>query len=87
MALIHHHRQTEGDQGVATDSPHPTGFRHALALRVALGQAWVDWLFMLGLLGIGLALLFGIGMRAGTTWGLGRRWAETGVVRRHPVLR
>lgn len=27
------------------------------------GQAWVDWLFMLGLLGIGLALLLGIGLR------------------------
>lgn len=27
------------------------------------GQAWVDWLFMLGLLGIGLALLLGVGLR------------------------
>ena len=27
------------------------------------GQAWVDWMFMLGLLGIGLALTLGIGMR------------------------
>jgi thiosulfate dehydrogenase [quinone] large subunit len=27
------------------------------------GQAWADWLFMLGLLGIGLALTLGIGMR------------------------
>ena len=27
------------------------------------GDAWADWLFMLGLLGIGLALTFGIGMR------------------------
>lgn len=27
------------------------------------GQAWADWLFMLGLLGIGLALILGIGMR------------------------
>jgi thiosulfate dehydrogenase [quinone] large subunit len=27
------------------------------------GDAWVNWLFMLGLLGIGLALTFGIGMR------------------------
>ncbi|SDR23902.1 thiosulfate dehydrogenase [quinone] large subunit [Thermostaphylospora chromogena] len=32
------------------------------------GQAWVDWLFMAGLLGIGTALLLGAGMRiaAGT---------------------
>lgn len=27
------------------------------------GHAWVDWIFMLGLLGIGLALLLGIGLR------------------------
>jgi thiosulfate dehydrogenase [quinone] large subunit len=35
------------------------------------GQAWADWLFMLGLLGIGLALTLGIGMRiAAVTGGL-----------------
>ena len=33
------------------------------------GQAWVDWLFMLGLLGIGVTLLLGIGMRLGTAAG------------------
>ena len=27
------------------------------------GAAWADWLFMLGLLGIGIALIAGIGMR------------------------
>nr|WP_255658702.1 DoxX family membrane protein [Actinoplanes sp. L3-i22] len=27
------------------------------------GQGWADWLFMLGLLGIGIALVLGIGMR------------------------
>lgn len=27
------------------------------------GQGWADWLFMLGLLGIGLALIAGIGLR------------------------
>jgi len=27
------------------------------------GQAWVDWLFMIGLLGIGLAFILGIAMR------------------------
>jgi thiosulfate dehydrogenase [quinone] large subunit len=94
------------------------------------GDAWVDWLFMLGLLGIGLALTLGIGMRvaaaagallyalmymaslplennpviddhligavavvtlaltlAGDTWGLGQRWAKTGLVRRNAWLR
>ncbi|GAA4964612.1 thiosulfate dehydrogenase [quinone] large subunit [Nonomuraea thailandensis] len=34
------------------------GFFSALA-----GQAWVDWLFMTGLAGIGLALVLGIGTR------------------------
>ena len=33
------------------------------------GQAWADWLFMLGLLGVGLALTFGIGMRVGAIAG------------------
>jgi thiosulfate dehydrogenase [quinone] large subunit len=33
------------------------------------GQAWVDWLFMLGLLGIGAALLTGVAMRIGTLAG------------------
>ena len=27
------------------------------------GAAWADWLFMIGLLGIGLALILGVGMR------------------------
>lgn len=27
------------------------------------GQTWVDWMFMLGLLGIGLALMLGVAMR------------------------
>jgi thiosulfate dehydrogenase [quinone] large subunit len=34
------------------------GFYHNIA-----GAAWADWLFMLGLLGIGMALLLGIGTR------------------------
>ncbi len=101
------------------------GFFGALA-----GVAVIDWLFMLGLLGIGLALALGIGMRvaavsgalllvlmwmaalpidtnpflddhlieavaliglaavaAGDTFGLGRRWAATDLVKRYPVLR
>ncbi|MFI6818357.1 hypothetical protein ACIBG7_38585 [Nonomuraea sp. NPDC050328] len=42
------------------------GFFAALA-----GQAWVDWLFMTGLLGIGLALGLGVGTRvAAVTGGL-----------------
>ncbi|GAB3979560.1 DoxX family membrane protein [Actinoallomurus acanthiterrae] len=34
------------------------GFYHGIA-----GAAWADWLFMLGLAGIGVALMLGIGMR------------------------
>lgn len=33
------------------------------------GQPWVDWLFMLGLLGIGVALLVGIGVRVAVVTG------------------
>ncbi|GAB3766946.1 thiosulfate dehydrogenase [quinone] large subunit [Nocardioides ginsengisegetis] len=100
-------------------------FYHSIA-----GSAWADWLFMLGLLGIGTALTFGIGMRiaaaagallylmmwsvyllpdnnpviddhilgavsmvvlgltyAGDTWGAGKLWARTAIVRRWKVLR
>ncbi|MBC9733399.1 hypothetical protein [Nocardioides marmotae] len=94
------------------------------------GAWWADTLFMAGLLGIGLALILGIGMRlataagallyvlmwtvvlppennpviddhllsaatlvalgalaAGNTWGLGKIWARTTLVRKAPVLR
>ncbi len=34
------------------------GTFHAIA-----GATWADWLFMVGLLGIGIALIFGIGLR------------------------
>ena len=110
--------------GVPADNPFREFF-NGLA-----GDVWVDWLFMLSLLGIGLALTFGVGMRlaaisgallylmmwvasmplennpvvddhllgalsmvvlattlAGDTWGLGKVWARTGLVRRYQVLR
>lgn len=94
------------------------------------GDAWANWLFMIGLLGIGLALTSGVGIRiaaitggvlyllmwvasmplennpvlddhlldavaltvfaftlAGDTWGLGKQWAKTKIVRRFPILR
>ena len=48
---------------------------HALA-----GATWADWLFMVGLLGIGIALVFGIGLRvaavSGTVLMLGMWAAE-----------
>ena len=110
--------------GVPEDNPFREFF-NGLA-----GDTWVDWLFMLSLLGIGLALTFGVGMRlaatsgallylmmwvasmplennpvvddhllgaltmvvlattlAGDTWGLGKLWARTSLVRRHAELR
>ena len=39
------------------------------AARIRAGQAWVDWLFMVGLLGIGVSLLLGVGMRIATASG------------------
>ncbi len=115
---------TEGFLAFGADGPF-ADFYGSIA-----GAAWADWLFMLGLLGIGSALLLGIGMRAaaacgavlyvlmwsvvlppennpvlddhllgavtlvvlaathaGDTWGLGRRWSRTSLVRSAPVLR
>ncbi|TLQ42426.1 DoxX family membrane protein [Streptomyces marianii] len=54
-----------------TDGGSPTeGFLSRVAVgpmestfHVWAGAAWADWLFMLGLLGIGLALVAGIGLR------------------------
>lgn len=43
--------------GVSEDNPFQ-GFFNSIA-----GDAWTNWLFMLGLFGIGLALILGIGMR------------------------
>jgi thiosulfate dehydrogenase [quinone] large subunit len=110
-------------------------------LRDWAGAGWADWLFMLALLGLGLALLLGVALRpaaaagtvllalmwiaewpparstsagtatastnplidyhlvylvvlvilaafaAGDSWGLGRRWADLDLVRRHHSLR
>ena len=110
--------------GVPADNPFK-GIFDAMA-----GDTWVNVLFMAGLLGIGVALTFGIGMRIGTaagalmyllmwvavlplenhpvvdyhllgaismavlalgyagnTWGFGRTWSDTGLVRKNPILR
>jgi thiosulfate dehydrogenase [quinone] large subunit len=115
---------TEGFLKFGADGPFKE-FYNSIA-----GAAWADWLFMLGLLGIGLALTLGIGMRiaatagfvlyllmwtvvlppenhpfiddhvlgaitmvvlaayyAGDTWGLGKAWASTKLVKDNPVLR
>ncbi|MFG2698285.1 hypothetical protein [Kitasatospora sp. NPDC048407] len=50
------------------------------------GQAWADWLFMLGLLGIGLAFVGGVGMRVaagGGTLLLAMMWAAEWPPARH----
>lgn len=125
-AWIHGGSPTEGFLAFAVPANNPfESMWHAMA-----GATWVDWLFMLGLLGIGVALFSGIAMRiaagagallylmmwtaslplennpvvddhligaiavvvlaltlAGDTWGAGRAWARTRLVRRYPVLR
>jgi len=48
---------TKGFLGHASTGPF-ADFYHSIA-----GAAWADWLFMIGLLGIGVALALGIGMR------------------------
>ena len=48
---------TEGFLTHAATGPFE-GFFHQIA-----GAAWADWLFMVGLAGIGVALLLGVGMR------------------------
>jgi thiosulfate dehydrogenase [quinone] large subunit len=122
-AWIHGGSPTEGFLKFGADGPFE-GFYHSIA-----GDPWADWLFMLGLLGVGVALTVGAGMRlaatagalmyllmwtvvlppennplidehvlgaitvvalallnAGDTWGLGRWWSRTAVVRKHPTL-
>ena len=49
--------------GVPEDNPFKDFF-NSMA-----GQTWADWLFMLGLLGVGVALILGAGMRLGTAAG------------------
>ena len=56
---------TEGFLTFAVPADNPfKGFFNGLA-----GYAVVDWLFMLGLLGIGVTLLLGVGIRIGTAAG------------------
>lgn len=62
-AWINGGEPTAGFLGGATSGPF-SGLYQDLA-----GQAWVDWLFMIGLLGVGLALILGIGMRAAAVAG------------------
>ena len=115
---------TEGFLAFGADGPFK-GFYNGIA-----GAAWADWLFMLGLAGIGIALTLGFGIRiaaaagallyimmwtvalppdnnpvlddhvlgalnlvvlgltlAGDTWGFGKVWAGTHLVRQYRFLR
>jgi thiosulfate dehydrogenase [quinone] large subunit len=56
-AWIHGGSPTAGFLGKGVSGPFE-GFYHSIA-----GAAWADWLFMIGLAGIGIALIAGIGMR------------------------
>ena len=62
-AWIHGGSPTEGFLKYGADGPFDS-FYHSIA-----GDAWADWLFMIGLLGIGLALTLGIGMRVAAVSG------------------
>ncbi len=56
-AWIHGGSPTEGFLKFGADGPFKAMYNSMG------GTAWANWLFMLGLLGIGLALTFGVGMR------------------------
>lgn len=53
------------------------------------GNGWVDWLFMLGLLGIGVALVLGIGLRVAAVTGtvlLFMMWAAEVPLENNPLI-
>jgi len=62
-AWIHGGSPTLGFLKFGADGPFK-GFYNSIA-----GDGWADWLFMLGLLGIGVALTFGVTMRIATAAG------------------
>lgn len=62
-AWIHGGSPTNGFLSNSADGPFAS-FYTAIA-----GATWADWLFMLGLAGIGLALLLGVGMRVAAASG------------------
>jgi thiosulfate dehydrogenase [quinone] large subunit len=123
-AWIHSGNPTEGFLKFGADGPFDS-FYHSIA-----GAPVTNWLFMLGLLGIGTALILGVGMRAacaagvllylmmwsvvlppdtnpviddhilgaislvvlagfsaGNTWGFGRIWSQTKLVKENPILK
>jgi thiosulfate dehydrogenase (quinone) large subunit len=63
-AWIHGGSPTRGFLGSVAVGPVQSTF-HSMA-----GTAWADWLFMLALLGVGAALILGIGLRAAAVAGI-----------------
>ena len=63
-AWIHGGSPTKGFLSSVEVGPF-TSFFHSIA-----GDAWANWLFMLGLLGIGLALILGVGVRVAAVAGV-----------------
>lgn len=63
-AWIHGGSPTRGFLGSVAVGPFQSTF-HSMA-----GTAWADWLFMLALLGVGAALILGIGLRAAAVAGI-----------------
>ena len=67
-----------GVSGPFTDMFHPL-----------IGQAWVDWLFMLGLLGIGVGLLLGVAVRLSVVSGsvlLFLMWMASLPIKTNPLI-
>src|SRR5581483_6262855 len=64
QSWLHGGSPTTGFLGHATTGPF-SNFYHNIA-----GQAWVDWLFMVGLLVVGLGLLLGIWVRFASLVGI-----------------
>jgi len=62
-AWIHGGSPTQGFLAFGADGPLES-FYHSIA-----GATWADWLFMLGLLGVGVTMTLGAGMRIGAATG------------------
>jgi thiosulfate dehydrogenase [quinone] large subunit len=63
QAWIHGGSPTQGFLKFGAKGPF-SGFYHTIA-----GAGWADWLFMIGLAGIGIALILGVGMRVASVAG------------------
>src|SRR5919205_1117255 len=87
QAWIHGGSPTLGFLKMGAKGPF-ADFYHSIA-----GATWTNWLFMLGLAGIGIALVAGIAMRiaaalgAGRFVGLGGLWERLPIVQRFGFLK